>query len=329
MVTVEDVQKMMTALQEQNNENMRTLARQQMEALTQIVANSKPNGIMTDTRAIGKPITFKGEELKYPEWKAKLMAYLKMTVPDSENWIRWAAEEKDPITEERMDEAWLASSRQAKEFAGKLYAMLLSCTEDDAFRICHSVSTGNGLEAMRLLTRRFEPRTPGTKRALLKAIINNQPAKKVQDIEANLMHVEELMRKYESLAKEVLPEDLKVTVIIDLTIKDLKEHMELSTKDMKYKEVRDEIMSYVERKRETFGNQLKAMEVDSHEKQAYWGGGDWPTEDYYGDMSEHYKDEGTMEMNNFHNYKGGGKGKGGKGGKGGKRISALATLCST
>ena len=99
MVTVEDVKNMMTVLQEQNNENIRTLARQQMEALTQIVANSKPSGIMTDTRFIGKPITFKGEELKYPEWKAKLMAYLKMTVPDSENWIRWAAEEKSPITE--------------------------------------------------------------------------------------------------------------------------------------------------------------------------------------------------------------------------------------
>jgi hypothetical protein len=51
---------------------------------------------------------------------------------------------------------------------------LLSCTEDDPFRICHSVKEGNGLEAMRLLHRRYEPRTPGTKRALLKAIINHQ-----------------------------------------------------------------------------------------------------------------------------------------------------------
>ena len=42
---------------------------------------------------------------------------------------------------------------------------------------------------------------------------------------------------------------------------------------MLYKQLRDDIMNYVERKRDNFGNQLKAMEVDSHEKMDYWGGG--------------------------------------------------------
>ena len=41
--------------------------------------------------------------------------------------------------------------------------------------------------------KRYEPRTLGTKRALLKAVINNAPAKKPEDIEKNLMKVEELM----------------------------------------------------------------------------------------------------------------------------------------
>ena len=77
----------------------------------------------------------------------------------------------------------------------KLYATLISCTEEDAFRICHSVKDGNGLEAIRLLMKRYEPKNPGTKRAILKAIINNQPAKKAADIEGNLMAVEELMKK--------------------------------------------------------------------------------------------------------------------------------------
>ena len=84
---------------------------------------------------------------------------------------------------------------------------------------------------MRLLMKRYEPRTPGTKRALLKAVINNTPAKKPEDIE-----------KYEVLGGESLPEDLRVTVIIDLCTKDLKEHLELITREMKYKEVREEIM---------------------------------------------------------------------------------------
>ena len=56
-----------------------------------------------------------------------------------------------------------------------------------------------------------------------------------------------------------------MTVIIDLCTKDLKEHLELITLEMKHKEVREEIMSFVERKRDLFGTQLKAMEVDNHE----------------------------------------------------------------
>lgn len=192
---------------------------------------------------------------------------------------------------------------------------MLSCTEEDAFRICHSVKSGNGLEAMRLLVKRFEPRTPGTKRAVLKSIINNPAAKKTEEIEANLMRVEELIKKYEHLANDTLPEDLRVTVIIDLCVKDLKEHLELITKEMTYKEVRDEIISYVERKRDSFGNQLKAMEVDSYEQMGYWGGGDGADE--YGDQE--HEDHG--EMYSFQKgYKGKGKGKNGYNswGKGGQ-----------
>ncbi len=53
---------------------------------------------------------------------------------------------------------------------------------------------GNGLEAMRLMVKRYEPRAPAIKRALLKAVINNPQDKKVEDIDSNLMHVDELVK---------------------------------------------------------------------------------------------------------------------------------------
>ena len=77
------------------------------------------------------------------------------------------------VTEEDVDISYPNNKQDVWRFAHNLYSILLSCTEDDAFRICHSVKEGNGLEAMRLLMKRYEPRAPGTKRALLKAIINN------------------------------------------------------------------------------------------------------------------------------------------------------------
>ena len=131
------------------------------------------------------------------------------------------------------------------------------------------------MEAYRLLKKRYEPKTPGTMRAILKSVINSPQAKKVQDVEAGLMAVERLIKKYEGMATDKLPEDLKVCVIIDLCSKDLRDHLELSTKQMSYLEVREEILNYVERKRDNYNSQVKAMEVDNFED---WNQGTWEEE---------------------------------------------------
>ena len=154
---------------------------------------------MINLRGIGRPIVFKGEESKYSEWKAKLLAYLRVMNPKSDKWVQCGGKLTGPVTDEDVDLEHGIESATVREFAVKLYSILMSCAEDDAFRICHSVKDGNGLEAMRLLMKRYEPRTPGTKRALLKAVISDVPAKKPEDIEKNLMNVEELMKKYELL----------------------------------------------------------------------------------------------------------------------------------
>ena len=150
----------------------------------------------------------------------------------------------------------------------KLYSILISCADEDAFRIVNSVIPGNGFEAFRLLKRRYEPKTPGTKRAVLKSIINNPHCKKVSEVESNLMNLEQLVKRYEGISKDnaKLPDDLIVAVLIDLCHKELREHLELSTQDKTSEQVRVEILNYVERKRDMNSNQVKAMEVDTCEQ---------------------------------------------------------------
>ena len=213
MVSLEAFTAALQQLQTQNAENMSILLRQQSENLSAIFNRQNP---MTDSRGIGKPVTFHGEEKKYAEWKAKLVAYLKVAMRESDEFIQWAGRNEDSIDERKIELTYGDRAGDVKDFAVKLYATLISCTEEDAFRICHSVKDGNGLEAIRLLMRRYDPKNPGTERAILKAIINNQPAKKAEDIEGNLRAVAELMKKYEAIARDNLPEDLGVTVIIDL-----------------------------------------------------------------------------------------------------------------
>ena len=299
------VHALVVELQRMNQENMNVL-------MTKITER-RHNGTMTDSRGIGKPTTFKGDEAKYAEWKAKLLAYLRVNCRSADAWITWAGNSTTAITEEDVDLTYPDDKDEVLKFANELYSILLSCTEEAAFRICYSVKAGNGLEAIRLLTKRYEPRTPGTKRALLKAIINQAPAKKPEDLEKVLMHLEELIKKYESMGGAELPEDLRVALIIDMCHRDLKEHLELTTKDMSYKEVREEVVNYAERKRNAFGNDLKAMEVDEVDAEYTWWGGCWEEDEW--ESEEVYaigwqKGYGKGKGDNNHYGKGGYKGNG-------------------
>ena len=150
---MEALQILMTEMQRMNSETLVELAKQ--------MGGGGKGGTMTDSRGIGRPITYKGDESKYAEWKAKLLAYVRVSIPQADQWIRSSSQMATTITEEDVDLEYGDVSQVVKDFAVKLYSILMSCTEDDAFRICHSVKDGNGLEAMRLLMKRYEPRTPG------------------------------------------------------------------------------------------------------------------------------------------------------------------------
>jgi hypothetical protein len=102
---------------------------------------------------------------------------------------------------------------------------------------------------------------------MLKAIITYPQCKTVHLVEANLMKLEDLIKKYENMTETKLPEDLKVTVLIDLCHKDLREHLEMSTRDLPLKEAREEILIYIERKRSTFSANNTSMELDYFEQQ--------------------------------------------------------------
>ena len=86
---------MMAALQEQNSQNMQLLQKSNMEAVQAIIANVRPQSL-TDSRGIGKPVTFKGEEKKYAEWKAKMMASRTATSGSLGQWRQRTASLKRP-----------------------------------------------------------------------------------------------------------------------------------------------------------------------------------------------------------------------------------------
>ena len=136
---------------------------------------------MVDTRGIGKPNTFKGDDSKFVEWIAKLNAFLRSGNAKSTAWLKKVCSKDRPITDEVITEIAeddVETATEMDEFSIRLYYILVSCTEDDPFRIVNSVTNEDGLEAYRRIMKRYEPRTAGTKRAVLKFIVNNPQCKK-------------------------------------------------------------------------------------------------------------------------------------------------------
>ena len=117
-------------------------------------------------------------------------------------------------------------------------------------------------------------------------------AKKVEEIEENLLMLEDIFTRYETMANNKLTEDIKTVVMMELRTPDLKENLEFNLKDVGYKETREAVMAYVERKRR---DPITAMEIGNHENDYYENAGDWwsgdVNEDNYGDNEENYDQE--------------------------------------
>ena len=112
-------------------------------------------------------------------------------------------------------------------------------------------------------------------------------AKKVEENKKNLLKLEDIFTRYETMANSKLPEDIKTVIMIEPCTPDLKENLEFHLKDVGYKETREAVMAHVERKRR---DPITAMEIGNHENDYYKNAGDWwggdVNEDNYGDNEE-------------------------------------------
>ena len=76
-----------------------------------------------------------------------------MTVAKFEAWVKWAGEQTMPVTQVDVADSFGLEQNFVVEIAVKFYAILMSCTGEDAFPSCHSMKDGDGLVAMWLLVK--------------------------------------------------------------------------------------------------------------------------------------------------------------------------------
>ena len=279
------------------------------------------------SRSIGGPPEWdSSNESSFQEWQIKIQAWLTNQDSRALQWLDTAGTLNEVIETNDLDEQQYPNENERKavlKFNTLLYNILVTKLKGEAFNLVSSVRDGSGLEAWRLLMKRYAPRTPATKRALLKSIFNMKAAKKVEEIEKNLLKLEEIYSKYETMSKNLLPEDIKTVIMVELCTPELREHLEFNAKDNDYKETREAVMAYVERKRR---DPITAMEIGNNEGETQEHSGDWWSGTYdYGWVND---DSNEHEIN-YSGYvakgKGGvimqkGKGKGNGAAKGGGKF---------
>ena len=316
-MTSDEFNAIFAKMQETNERLIKTL-------LEQHALGGKTSQIKVDSRGIGKPEKFDGKEEMYPEWSTKFMSYVQVMFPESVPWTTWAMASKEAVGDDDIELQYDENKEAVKSFAITLYSLLISSTSGDAWRIVESAGTGNGLEALRLIVRRFDPKSPGAKRSILKNLLTVPSCKKIVELEKTILHVENLIKKYENMSgkDEKLPNDLVATILINVCHKELRDYLELQTKEMSRIEVRSEIFNYIERKRGRMTEAMAGMEMDSFEESCWPCGGDRDRWQFGGDRDQYQHVHGdcgheeNLEELNYFGGKGWGKAGKGQGGKG-------------
>ena len=295
---------------------------------------SRGRGQLVDNRGIGKPETFNGDQAAWREWKHKAYSYITALEPDAVRYLNWAVEMEEKITDDRIMEAASRSNQdpqRALEFSAQLNSWLTNWCKGPAFDKVEA-SCNNGLQAWRELHLRYSPKTPGTKRSLITAILSFKPVKEPEYLEKAIMSFEELVRRYDGMSKTPLDQDVKAASLLNMCPPAIKEYLDMShSKDFEYDELRSTILSWVERKRERDPKLIKEferkntestpMDVDYLREHGYWHpGAQWNGEAWSaGEMQQElyetqwYDAQEDLQWGANLSYVNTGKGKAGKG----------------
>ena len=130
---------------------------------------------------------------------------------------------------------------ESRTSASLLHSALIATAQGAALTVVRRAGSGEGLEAWRLLVRKYEPRTKQTKVVRLLEVLNTS----IQgpDILDALERFEESITEYEKEAKKTFDDDIKIGVVIRaLEDGPLKEHLLLhSERCDSYTEFREEL----------------------------------------------------------------------------------------
>ena len=212
---------------------------------------------LVDSRGLGKPPNFRGQDGEWPMWARKFENYVGAVHRGADTVLEWASERRAQITPQELEESFGALAPDAErigsldEINSEVYVLLTQYMEGESFDIVMNCPGGAGLDAYHRLARRHDPATGGRRRNLLRAIL--QPGRSsLEGLSSALERWEEQVQRYERFRDEegvrhLLEVDIKLAALEALVPVELERHLQLNASRLAtYEASREEVRLYVE-----------------------------------------------------------------------------------
>jgi len=192
-----------------------------------------------DTKALGRPETFAGEEGQWDEWAFQMRSYLSCLHEDAISLIREAETETTSIRQANL------RGDGERRLSVAIFHVLTMSLKGPPLVSLRQTEFGNGFEAWRVLRERYESSSRGRQYALLSRVLRPKAfPKEAAKFEESLGLWEMDIRAYETASTERLSENIMMQVLADQAPEAVRQQVQLANY-ARYAEMRRAIMEYV------------------------------------------------------------------------------------
>jgi len=199
-----------------------------------------------DVRGLGRPSEFDGRADQWTEWSFKAKAWIVLNTEFGTVDLEKVSRSADPV-----DMRAMGATARTMEANTKLYFMLAMMVKGQAATVVRKAPNGHGLEAWRLLSRKYDPEDDQSSLGLLAALLKYDFGGSLHELSQRLDHFDVLLKKYESASEtEDLPDGVKRALLLSGLPEPLATHIQMNGKVLDtFKKVRYAVEEYLRTKR--------------------------------------------------------------------------------
>ena len=189
---------------------------------------------LVDTRSLGKPEVFKGDDGSFADWAFIFKSYVGCIAQEYIPMLERCEQSRVPVVNRSL-------GPNEQRLSGQLYYILVMLLRGRALDIAHNCGVGEGFETYRRLFEQYHPRVASRYVGSLSLILSTRFT---SDIESELESFDKTIRRYESESGKTLDEEILLGVVVNgLQDQSIRDHIiRNSARLQTFQQVRTELL---------------------------------------------------------------------------------------